>query len=146
MREKQGFTLIEMMVVVAILAIIAAIAIPNLMRSRVQANEASAIEDLSVICQAQISYNAGHMTFSSFADLTDDSDGPPFLDDGWVEGREKNGYIFSMAAAGPTAFVCFADPVEHGVTGSRFYRVDTSGVVRFNASGRPSDTDPPVGG
>jgi prepilin-type N-terminal cleavage/methylation domain-containing protein len=146
MKSTKGFTLIEMMIVVAIIAIICAIAVPNLLRSKIQANEAATIEDLSVIAEAQISFNAGKLTFTSFAGLTDDSNGPPFLDQTWSEGRVKNGYVFSITSANASSFVCFADPDDVGVTGSKYYRVDTSGIIRSNPTGRPSSTDPPVGG
>lgn len=146
MNRRSGFTLIEVMIVVGIIAIICAIAIPNLLRSKIQANEASAIENLSVIAEAQISYNAGHLTFTTFDVLTDDSSGPPFLDTSWSEGVQKNGYTFSIASANGTSFVCYAEPITQGVSGVRHFRVDTSGIIRFNPAGQPTDTDPPVGG
>jgi prepilin-type N-terminal cleavage/methylation domain-containing protein len=146
MNKRGGFTLIEMMIVVGIIAIICAIAIPNLLRSKIQANEAAAIENLAVIAEAQISYNAGNLTFTTFDVLTDDSNGPPFLDTSWTEGIAKNGYTFSMASASATSFICFAEPITQGVSGVRHFRVDTSGIIRFNPAGQPTDTDPPVGG
>lgn len=139
-RRRNGFTLIEMMIVVSIIAVIAAIAIPNLMRSRAQANEASAVSDLRTICAGQIACSTARLTFGNFAMLTDESAGAgtSFVETSWYEGRVKAGYAFSMADADADSFTCFADPVSLGVTGSRFFRVDNSGVVRYDTAGRPA--------
>ncbi|MBI1317444.1 MAG: prepilin-type N-terminal cleavage/methylation domain-containing protein [Candidatus Hydrogenedens sp.] len=145
MTKQRGFTLIELMIVVSIIAIICAIAVNNLLRSRVQANEASAIEDLSVITSAQISYNAAHEVFAEFDALTDDSNGPAFLDDGWVEGRDKSGYVFSIQNAGTANFACTAEPLEPGSSGVRRFYVDASGVIRYNFNGAAGPDDPAVG-
>lgn len=145
-QKRQGFTLIELMMVVAIIAIIASIAIPNLMRSRVQSNEASAVSDLRTICAAQISCSTTRLTFGDFATLIDEIDGAgtAFLDNSWFEGREKAGYTFTIPAADADNFVCFADPVALGTTGTRFFRIDSSGVVRFDAGGQPGADGPPL--
>lgn len=144
MQRNDGFTLIEWMMVVAIIAIIAAIAIPNLLRSRIQANEAAAVSDLRSICASQIACSTARRTFGDFAMLVAETDGAgtAFLDNSWYEGREKAGYTFNMALADTDAFTCFADPVRLGVTGGRFFRIDASGLVRYNATGRPAADAP----
>ncbi len=77
MKNNQGFTLIELMIVVEIIAIIAAIAVPNYIRTRIQANEASAIASLRVILDAETSYNTQHYVYAD--DITDlTSASPPF--------------------------------------------------------------------
>lgn len=142
----RGFTLIEMMIVVGIIAILAAIAIPNFMRSRVQTNEAQAIENLRVIGSAQVSYHSGNNTFGSWGNLrTPPSGGPPYLDGGWADGFEKGGYTYSMPSATSSAFVVEAAPTDPGVTGTRYFRVDTSGIIRFSFAGTPDETDMPIG-
>lgn len=147
MKKSGGFTLIEMMVVVGIISVLLSITVPNLLRNKVQANEAAAIEDLRVIGAAQVSYNASHNSFGQFADLADTSSGPGtgFLDEGWTDGREKNGYRYSMATADATTFVCFAEPVSPGVTGTRYFRVDASGIIRHDEGGQPDESGSPIG-
>lgn len=142
-----GFTLIELMIVVAIIALLAAIAIPSMLRNRAQANESSAIEHLRVIASAQVSFNAAQQRYGTFADLTDDTLGPgmAFLNESWSDGVMKSGYSFTIASADTTNFVCFADPEAVGVTGSRYFRVDGSGIVRFSTSGQPAANDAPIG-
>jgi prepilin-type N-terminal cleavage/methylation domain-containing protein len=145
MNSKRGFTLIELMIVVAIIAVIAAISVSNLLRSRVQTNEAAAIEDVSVIVSAQISYHASHEVFADFDALTDTSDGPPFLDSGWVEGRNKSGYTYSIQAPGTANFAITADPIEPGSSGVRHFFTDASGVIRYNFNATAGPGDPALG-
>lgn len=139
-----GFTLLEMMVVVAIIGLIAAIAIPNLLRSKMQANEASAVSDLRTICAGQIACATTRQTFGDFAELVDEVDGPgtAFVDTGWFEGRIKAGYAFTIPEADADSFTCFADPVSLGYTGGRFFRIDHSGIVRYDTAGQPAPDAP----
>lgn len=145
--DTSGFTLIEMMIVVAIVAILAAIAIPNMLRARSEANEASAIGDLRVIGGAQVTYNTSRYTYGDFDALTGavGAPGTELLPDGWHEGRQKSGYVFSMPTVSSSNFVCFADPVEQGLSGTRYFRMDASGIVRYDPLARPEADSPQVG-
>ena len=143
MTKQSGFTLLEVMIVVAILAIIAAIAVPNYLRSRIQANESSAIQDLRVIGGAEITYYSANSSFGSFAELT--AAIPEFINAGWVEGREKNGYVFTLPVADQTNFQCFAEPLSPGNTGVKYFRIDSSGGIRYSLGGPPDDTSPALG-
>lgn len=145
--NDHGFTLLELMFVVGIIALIAAIAIPNMLRARSEANEASAIGDLRVIGAAQLTYNAQKSRFGDFEELTEPSAGPStsLLSNGWQEGRTKSGYTFTMPVVSATSFECYADPSRSHVTGNRFFRVDSTGIVRYDEAARPAPTAPQVG-
>jgi prepilin-type N-terminal cleavage/methylation domain-containing protein len=151
MKKNTGFTLIELMIVVAIIAIIAAIAIPNLLRSRMSANEASAAGAMRTLSTAEVQFQTaafvdgnadGIGDYGTLAQLGNpDGAGatPPFIDSVLAAGS-KQGYNFATtlvagtAAANP-AYTVIATPAAPGRSGYRRYFVDESGVIRFTANG-----------
>ena len=144
MKKNQGFTLIELMIVVAIIAIIAAIAIPNLMRSKVQSNESAAIGNLKAICGAQVTYHTANNTYAAnFGELT--SGTPPFLDGTW-DATTKQGYTYTIALLdGGNDFSCNADPAVMDKTGTKGFFVDSSGVIRSEVGAPATDASDPIG-
>ena len=127
MNRKNGFTLIEVMIVVGIIAIIAAIAIPNLLRSRIQTNESAAIQNLRTVMGAQTAYSATNYVFATdFNDLTGAT--PSFLAGDWDPAR--GGYNFVLGGDIDN-FTINANAKEYGVTGNHGFYTDSSGVIRF---------------
>lgn len=144
MRAKHGFTLIELMIVVAIIAIIAAIAIPNLLRSRMQTNMSAAVSNLRAINGAQTAFSSANSRYAAtFAELTTPTSGPPFLDGQW-DATPKSGYIFVMGGANST-YTANADPETMDTTGDRGFFTDQSGVIRFAVGAAASAASDPIG-
>jgi prepilin-type N-terminal cleavage/methylation domain-containing protein len=151
MRRQGGFTLIELMMVAAIIVIIAAIAIPQLLRSRMNSNEGDAIGCLRTLSSAQTSFQAsatndidgdGQGEYGTFAQLS--SATPMFIDDSLGSGK-KNGYWYQITTPGnvndaEVMWEATAFPVSKGRTGNRTFYIDESGVLRG------SDYGGPVGG
>jgi len=139
MRSKnKGFTLVEIMIVVAIIVLLAAIAIPNLLRARLSANEATSIAALRTLSTACENYRAGQSPPAYPTNLTQlNSTNPPYIDS-VLAGGNKSGYTFTYAGAANN-YTCTAAPQSANVTGVRTFFVDTSGVVRVgnSSSGTP---------
>ena len=157
-KESQGFSLIELLIVVAIILIIAAIAIPNLLKSKMAANQASAVASLRTLNTSEITYSAtynGGFT-SSLAQL-----GPPAsgsatsaaagMIDSVLAAGTKSGYSFIYAASaavnGVTSnYTINANPITPGTTGQNYYYTDATNVIRQNNSASATASDSPIGG
>ena len=140
---RRGFTLVEIMIVVAIIALLAAIAIPNLLRARHNANEAAAISALKTISTASESYRAAQ-TPTDYPDSLTNLGGatPPYIDNVLAaavdDTHSRQGYYFTYARTTNNEYGCTATPASYGVTGTRIFFVDESGVIRLNdAAGLP---------
>ena len=158
-RNSRGFSLIELLIVVAIILIIAAIAIPNLLRSRIAANQASAVGSIRTLNTAQITYastyNSGYST--SLADLAPPAVGASptstaaGLIDSVLAGGAKSGYSFTYtpgAAVGGRieTYTINANPTTVGTTGTNYYFTNESGVIRQNSTAVASASDSPLAG
>ena len=160
MRNKQkGFSLIELLIVVAIILIIAAIAIPNLLRSKMAANEASAVASLrtynTAIVSFQTTYNTDPGTsLSQLGPSTSPSSSAADLVDSLLGAAtpSKSGYSFTYVAGTPalgivSTYTIIAAPLTANVTGQRQFFTDQSGVIRQTTDGTtPTATSNPIGG
>ena len=124
MKRQHGFTLIELMIVVAIIAIIAAIAIPSLLNARKAGNEASAISSLRTLTTVNEQYRT---RFSTYGISLTNIQTAGYIDS-VLGGGAKSGYTFTYAGATNTWSVAGA-PTSIGTTGDRYFFVDQTGVI-----------------
>jgi prepilin-type N-terminal cleavage/methylation domain-containing protein len=145
MRTK-GFTLVEVMIVVTIIALLSAIAIPNILRSRHNANESAGLQSLRTLSTALEAYRA-NQTPPGFprglAQLGPGLSDPPYIDP-VLAGGVKQGYRFQYNLVSRDRFFLFVQPTVFGVTGSRSFFVDETGVIRVSTTRARADGSSPA--
>jgi type IV pilus assembly protein PilA len=143
-RAQCGFSLIELLIVVAIILIIAAIAIPNLLKSKMAANEASTVENLRTINTGETTYSTACPNVGYSATLVELNTGAicasgTGIIDNVISTGTKSGYqyTYTAVAAGGfnTTYTVAAIPFTVGVTGQRGFFINDTGVVRYTLSG-----------
>lgn len=146
-RSKKGFTLVEIMIVVAIIALLAAIAIPGLLRARHNANETSAIGAVRTLSTALESFRASGVNATGTAmSLTGPTYSanlrvlstmqPPYapasLTNAQAAGTARQGYFYTYLFVNANQYQLRASPAAVRTTGSRFFYVDETGILRHN--------------
>jgi prepilin-type N-terminal cleavage/methylation domain-containing protein len=152
---RRGFSLIELLIVVTIIMIIAAIAIPNLMRSKMTANETAAVEALRTLNSTALMYSTTYGGFphsiSDMGPAPNPSSAAADLIDSVLATGVKSGYKFtlSVVASDPTgnvlSYAIAASPVVPGTTGQRSFFTDQSGTIRASANSLADASSTPIG-
>jgi len=155
-KAEQGFSLVELLIVVTVILIIAAIAIPNFITSKLRANEAGAVQNLRTITTANVVYSTTYQVGYSpdLPTLSGDSTAPTQTAAGLIDSvlatGNKSGYNFSYSVVTTdgngqvTSYVIFAAPQIAGTTGVRYFYTDETAVIRYNSTTQAGPSDPPI--
>jgi type IV pilus assembly protein PilA len=166
MRNKQkGFSLIELLIVVAIILIIAAIAIPNLIRSKMAANEASAVATLRTLNTSEVVYSSTYNVANTFApNLASLGDGGTAgtctagyvptsasaclidvgIEKATASASAKSGYILTYPVPGASGYTINNDASQQGTTGTRHFFTNQTLVITQNSTATAAAADSPI--
>jgi prepilin-type N-terminal cleavage/methylation domain-containing protein len=146
MHNQKGFSLVELLIVVAIIAIIVAIAIPNLLTSRQSAQASAAAGDLRTINSAEIGYSSGpgNGSFGTFTEL----EAGKMLPTGFstsASAYTRSGYTGTLTmGTNNTSYTCVSSPAVISEQAPSYF-TDESGAIRFSTSGAASSASTPMG-
>lgn len=136
-----GFTLVEIMIVLAIVIVLLTIAMPNFLRSRVIANETTALANCRAINNACQLYHINRETYpDSLTGLIEPASNPPYIDSTLATGR-KQGYEFIYNLVDSGHFTLNANPLFLGLLKGRYFYMDETGSIRAKRDGPAGPTD-----
>ena len=146
MKTRRGFTLVEMMIVVAIVMTLATLAISSVLRARHNANEVAAVASCRTVVTATQNFYANsypHTYPSDLSDLVPPVSNPPYLDNVLASGT-KQGYRFTYTFVNSESFTLNADPTVSGRTGTRHFYADETSTIKANENSQAGPNDPVV--
>jgi type IV pilus assembly protein PilA len=147
MSNQKGFSLVELLIVVAIIAIIVAIAIPNLLTSRQSAQASAAAGDLRTINSAEIGYaaGAGNGNYGTFTQLETNKMLPTGFSTS-ASAYTRGGYTGTLTMGTSNgSYTCVTSPTAGISAQAPSYFTDESGAIRYSASGAASSASTPMG-
>jgi type IV pilus assembly protein PilA len=146
--KSVGFSLIELLIVVAIILIIAAIAIPNFLHAKMAANESSAVSAVRVINTSEVAYASANLAIGFSVLLSDLGPAGGDYIDATLASGSKGGYAFTYlqgtGTTPATSYTLNADPTSRSITGQRSFYSDQTNVITFNTTAVASATDSPL--
>jgi len=143
-KQKQGFTIVELMVAIGIVMMLALLVIPHVWRVRVNSNESAAVSNLTSLHGVLQLYYINNNSFpESLSALTPPQSNPGYIEAELVSGT-KSGYNFTYSYTDGSHFHINANPLSSGRTGNQYFYVDETGVTRSNSEGEASANDTPL--
>ena len=147
--KKEAFTLIEIMVVVSIVVIMAAIALPGMVRGKIVANESVAIASCRAIINSCLLYASNNELFpESLAHMIAPLSDPPYIDDSLaqatVESSAKNGYWFEYVASNTKDSFTTQGRPKNNLTGRRRFFFTEDGVIHYSDDGDDATASDPA--
>lgn len=139
-KSQQGFSLIELLIVVTIIGIIAAIAVTYLRQARQATQSASAVASLRTINSAQSSYHSANGSYATLLQLGTAN----YIADDNLSGGSKSGYTFNITTATPLEYEAVADPVVDPGNSFQHYFVNATGIIRVEVGVASTATSPPI--
>ena len=148
MRKNKGFSLIELLIVVAIILIIAAIAIPNFLHARMAANESTAVSSIHAINTSEIAYSSANPIIGYSVALADLGPAASGYLDAILASGTRSGYAFTYvqdtSSQPSVAYTLNGDPVTRGTTGQRSFWSSQVNVTHYNMTTVATATDPVI--
>ena len=142
---KKGLTLIEIIIVITIITILILLAVPNMIRTRIDSNEFAALANMRSLFNAVQMYFTDNKTYpADLTELLESAAGPGYISKKMATTGKKSGYIFTYNSLDKNSFYINADPEAVGRTGKRHFYIDQSGVLRENPTTQAIENDTAV--